>query len=121
MRVRLASCVLAAAATLIGAATAQRPFDPGPATTPDAPAAKGEYTRAMGSLTPTEIIQQKAQANAAQRQARIASREWYGYSQARPIASPIPYSGRYGTHYEGHVLGRPSALYAARPVIVIGR
>ncbi|MEQ8849811.1 hypothetical protein [Botrimarina sp.] len=121
MRVRLALIVLAAAATLGAPALAQGPFDPGPANAPQPKPAPSEYTRTVGSLTPTEIIQQKAQANAAQRQARIASREWYGYSQARPIASPIPYTGRYGAHYEGHVLGRPTALYAARPVVVIGR
>lgn len=44
-------------------------------------------------LTPQMIIQQKAQARAYQRMARMESMKWYGMSAARPQASTTPFMG----------------------------
>jgi len=44
-------------------------------------------------VTPRMIIQQKAQARAYQRMARIESMKWYGMSASRPQASTTPFMG----------------------------
>lgn len=41
------------------------------------------------------IIQRKAQTRAAQRDARMASLNWYGMSNARPTAAPTPFMTLY--------------------------
>ena len=46
------------------------------------------------------IIQQKAQVRAEQRQARLASMNWYGMSNSRPTASPTPFTSRYSPLWE---------------------
>lgn len=122
MRVRLASLFLMAAATLAtGAAEAQNGlFDPGPARS-EAESQPAEYTTAVGKMTPREIIQAKAQQKAAQRAAVLASRQWFGYSQARPNTTATPFSGLYGPQFQGHTFGRPAAHYVARPIIVVTR
>lgn len=69
--------------------------------------------------TPLQIIQQKAQARAAQRAARIESQAWYGFSKSRPTSTATPFSGLYGSQWQGYTYGRPAAWHASRPVIVI--
>lgn len=44
---------------------------------------------------PKQIVLRNAQLRADQRRARIATRKWYGYSSARPIAAVTPYMGIY--------------------------
>jgi hypothetical protein len=46
------------------------------------------------------IIHEKAQAYAAQRQARLASLSWYGMSNSRPQASATPFTSRYSPTWE---------------------
>ncbi len=46
------------------------------------------------------IIQEKAQARAYQRQARLASMSWYGMSNSRPQASSTPFTSRYSPVWE---------------------
>lgn len=119
MCLRLATLLAVAAVSLVGtSAEAQRGLlDPGPAPKVERP----EYAGSIGKMTPMEIIQQKAQMKAAQRQSRIATREWYGYSASRPKTNATPFSGMYGPQFQGHAIGRPSAHYAQRPILIIGR
>ncbi len=52
------------------------------------------------------IVQEKAQARAYQRQARLASMSWYGMSNARPQAAGTPFMTRYSPVWEAPG-GRP--------------
>jgi hypothetical protein len=49
---------------------------------------------------PRSIIHQKAQARAYQREARLASLNWYGMSNARPQAASTPFTSRYSPLWE---------------------
>lgn len=123
MRVRLASLTLAATAAVLlsgVAAPAQGILDPGPVGSTQA-VERPEYAGRLGKMTPTEIIQQKAQVKAAQRAGRIAVREWYGYSQARPTTAATPFAGMYGAQFNGYTMGRPDSHYATRPILVFSR
>lgn len=88
--------------------------------TPDPPAG-WNYHESFHPLTPTQIIQQKAQARAAQRIARLEAQEWYGFSKARPRATATPFTGLYGSQWQGYTYGRPAAWHASRPTILITR
>ena len=77
------------------------------------------YTESAGRLTPTQILQEKAQVRAAQRMARMAAKDWFGYSQARPRTGATPFTGMYGPHFQGRALGRPAAFHVARPIVVV--
>jgi hypothetical protein len=46
------------------------------------------------------IVHEKAQARAAQRQARLASLSWYGMSNSRPQAASTPFTSRYSPVWE---------------------
>jgi len=46
------------------------------------------------------IIHEKAQVRAAQRQARLASLNWYGMSNSRPQAASTPFTSRYSPVWE---------------------
>jgi hypothetical protein len=46
------------------------------------------------------IVQEKAQARAYQRQARLASMSWYGMSNSRPQAASTPFTSRYSPVWE---------------------
>ena len=46
------------------------------------------------------IIHEKAQARAYQRQARLASMNWYGMSNSRPQAASTPFTSRYSPTWE---------------------
>ncbi len=51
-------------------------------------------------VTPTQIIQAKAQQRAQQRMSRIASQQWYGFSPARPRTTATPFTGMYGASWQ---------------------
>lgn len=124
MRARHHVLTLAASAAFAlagAAASAQGVLDPGPAGNPIREVERSQYSARVGKLTPIEIIQQKAQAKASERAGRIASREWFGYSQARPTTLATPFTGIYGPQNQGYVLGRPDAIHAQRPVVVFVR
>lgn len=89
-------------------ARAQAPVDkPEPET-----AAAPTHDFTMGQLTPTPemwfydqslrnyrdpktAVRRRAEFEADQRQARLAAQRWFGYSNSRPTANPIPYTGTY--------------------------
>jgi hypothetical protein len=49
---------------------------------------------------PRSIVIQRAQARAAQREARLASLSWYGMSNSRPQAASTPFTSRYSPTWE---------------------
>jgi hypothetical protein len=76
--------------------------------------------------------QRIAQFKTQQRQARLATQQWFGYSNLRPVVNPIPYSGQYSPAWTGNTWneynwaggGYPSYVNyapAASPVIYIDR
>jgi hypothetical protein len=46
--------------------------------------------------------QRTAQFKAQQRQARLATQQWFGYSNLRPVVNPIPYTGSYSPAWAGN-------------------
>ncbi len=57
---------------------------------------------------PREAVRRKAEYRTAQRQRRMAAREWFGYSNARPAVNPDPFSGAgYSAHWSANNAMRP--------------
>jgi hypothetical protein len=71
-------------------------------------------------ITPTQIIQAKAQARGQRRSDRIASLEWYGFSAARPRTNPTPFTGLYGAQWQAPGLRR-DAWTPYAPTVIITR
>lgn len=65
---------------------------------------------------PKQAVRRKAEARSAARDSRIAAMKWYGMSNARPQANPVPFMGTYspawvgngGDRYDWHGIGWPS-------------
>jgi hypothetical protein len=51
---------------------------------------------------PAQAIRRKAELRAAQRMQRIAAMKWFGFSNGRPQASPIPMMGTYSPAWVGN-------------------
>jgi hypothetical protein len=51
---------------------------------------------------PAQAVRRKAEAKADQRLGRLAALKWYGQSNARPDASPIPLMGAYSPGWIGN-------------------
>ena len=51
---------------------------------------------------PALSVRRKAELKADQRLARLAAQKWYGYSNSRPEASPIPFMGQYSPAWVGN-------------------
>jgi len=68
---------------------------------------------------PKQAIRRKAEARTAAREARITAMKWYGMSNARPQANPVPFMGSYSPSWVGsgqdrndwYGLGWPSLSY----------
>ncbi|MGH7139200.1 MAG: hypothetical protein ACREHD_25935 [Pirellulales bacterium] len=56
---------------------------------------------------PKEAVRRKAEYRTAQRQRRIAAREWFGYSNARPRANSDPWHSEYSAHWSANNAVRP--------------
>ncbi|HVX09831.1 MAG TPA: hypothetical protein VHC22_01395 [Pirellulales bacterium] len=67
------------------------------------------YTQEMHRREdPKEAVRRKAEFRTAQRQRRMAAREWFGYSNARPAVNPDPFSGgSYSAHWSANNAMRP--------------
>ena len=50
---------------------------------------------------PKMLVKANAERRAQQRRQRIASRRWYGLSNARPVANPTPWFGTYSPMWSG--------------------
>ncbi len=55
---------------------------------------------------PKQAVRRKAEARTAAREARIASMKWYGMSNSRPQANPIPFMGTYSPTWVGNSYDR---------------
>lgn len=67
---------------------------------------------------PRQIVQQKAMARGAQRQARLASMNWYGMSNSRPAAACTPFMSLYSPTWQMPG-GRPYGWFTGeRPTYV---
>lgn len=51
---------------------------------------------------PRAAVRRNAEAKGEQRQARLASMKWFGYSNSRPSASPTPTMGTYSPFWSGN-------------------
>lgn len=58
-----------------------------------------EYRRYM---SPKEAVRRKAEIRAQQRQNRLAAQRWFGVSNLRPTASPLPQYGTYSPIWVGN-------------------
>lgn len=56
---------------------------------------------------PKEAVRRKAEYRAAQRQRRIAAREWFGYSNSRPAANSDPWMAGWSAHWSANNPMRP--------------
>ncbi|HVA46077.1 MAG TPA: hypothetical protein VNH11_06855 [Pirellulales bacterium] len=66
------------------------------------------YTQEMQRRDdPKEAVRRKAEFRTAQRQRRIAAREWFGYSNSRPTVNPDPYIAGYSAHWSANNAVRP--------------
>lgn len=57
-----------------------------------------EYRRHQ---SPKEAVRRKAELRAAQRQQRLETQRWFGFTNLRPPASPVPYFGTYSPAWTG--------------------
>jgi hypothetical protein len=55
---------------------------------------------------PAQAVRRKAELKADQRLARLAALKWYGQSNSRPEASPIPFMGAYSPAWVGSTWNR---------------
>jgi hypothetical protein len=76
---------------------------------------------------PLDIVQQRAMIRGQQRDARLASMAWYGISNARPTAAPLPYctplygpawQSPYGAGFSWR-MGHPTYIVTSRPTYVL--
>ena len=51
---------------------------------------------------PLMAIRRKEELKARQRRGRIAAMKWYGYSQSRPSANPMPFTGYHSPMWAGN-------------------
>ena len=51
---------------------------------------------------PKQAVRRKAEARSASRDARISAMKWYGMSNARPQANPVPFMGTYSPAWIGN-------------------
>jgi hypothetical protein len=88
-----------------------RPAQPAPAATAIDPASQtvppelwyySEQVRRHDD--PAQAVRRKAELRAEQRMGRIAAMKWFGFSNARPQASPIPMMGAYSPAWVGNGL-----------------
>lgn len=62
-----------------------------------------QYLQQMQSYNdPKQVVRRNAEFRAEQRRARIATRKWFGYSNARPIAAVTPYMSTYSPMWGGN-------------------
>jgi hypothetical protein len=71
---------------------------------------------------PKTAVRQRAELKAAQRQQRMAARQWFGFSNARPAVAADPYHGDYSPrwssnngHYPFQWSGVGSPMVVLRP------
>jgi len=69
---------------------------------------------------PATMVRQRAEYKAAQRQQRLAARQWFGFSNARPTAGTDPYYGDYSPRWSSNNTYYPFQWNGiGSPVIVV--
>ena len=68
---------------------------------------------------PAQAVRRKAELKAEQRMARLAAMHWYGFSNSRPVASPIPFMGEYSPAWGGNGWNRYDWVAASSPGAVL--
>ena len=66
-----------------------------------AEAATTESYKSWPNAEGRDAVQKKAMFRAEQRQLRMASRNWYGFSQSRPVVTAVPYMTDYSPLWVG--------------------
>lgn len=67
---------------------------------------------------PKEGVRRKAQIRAAQRQNRLEAQRWFGVSNLRPMANPIPFYGSYSPAWVGNGWNPYSWVGFGQPYVV---
>jgi hypothetical protein len=68
---------------------------------------------------PKTAVRRNAEFQHQQRLARQEAMKWYGFSNARPVASPTPFMTMYSPAWQSN-WGRPFAWYTSgRPMVVV--
>jgi len=68
---------------------------------------------------PKQAIRRKAEAKTAARDARIAAMKWYGMSNARPQANPVPFMSTYSPTWIGNGNDRYDWYGIYRPSVTL--
>lgn len=68
---------------------------------------------------PKAAVRRKAEFRAAQRSSRLASMQWYGFSNARPVASPTPWFGSNSPSWTGNSADPYRWRGGGQPTIVL--
>ena len=68
---------------------------------------------------PKMAVRRKAEERAAQRTHRIAARKWFGLSNSRPSANPIPVMGTYSPFWSGNDIDPHRWNGVGAPVIIV--
>jgi hypothetical protein len=101
-------CVALWLTTCAAVATAQKVETESPA---NAPRNESSYYQQPNyQPSPRAIIHQKALSRSAQREARLASLNWYGMYNSRPTAAPTPFTSLYSPVWQMPG-GRPYAWH----------
>lgn len=88
---------------------------------------KPQQETAAPKPNPRLIAQQRAMFRGQQRDARLASMNWYGYSNGRPTAAPIAFctplygpawQSPYGAGFSWR-MGQPTYIVTSRPTYVV--
>ena len=69
---------------------------------------------------PKMAVRRKAEERAAQRMNRMAARKWFGLSNSRPSASPIPVMGTYSPFWAGND-SDPHRWNGVGPAVIVTR
>jgi hypothetical protein len=64
-------------------------------------------------------VREKAEFRAQQRQGRLASRQWFGLSNTRPLANTDPYDNDYSPRWTSNNGAYPNRWSGASPVIAV--
>ncbi|NUQ63097.1 MAG: hypothetical protein HUU20_11525 [Pirellulales bacterium] len=109
---------------------------PATAEKPTAPSPVFAGTISPGEMTPTPemwfyeqqmrmyqdplmAVRQKAETRATQRQHRVASRKWFGFSNLRPTAGSDPIHGDYSPHWASNNTYHPSRWNGYGPATIV--
>lgn len=74
-----------------------------------------EYRRYQ---SPAEAVRRNAEFRATQRRNRLAAQRWFGFSNLRPVANPIPFYGSYSPAWGSNTWNPAQWAGAGSPYVV---